>query len=395
MGLDFIPLHIKMLQSELDLRKVRNHRYSLRAFAQFLGIGSSTLSRILMNTQEISISNSQIIIEKLNFSEDQSLLFIASIAEEKRTRASELINNFFENSHSVSSDWILSKSPEMIFVVNKYYQIIYVNDEGAKLYSSTPQELIGLTMRDVGAPEEVVQKLENDIDRTFEEKISLTTEDEFPLETRTLCMEKIIIPIFGKNNNVNAVACHIRDISERKKVESQLRFLVDIGGVLSSSYDYAQTLKVVVEMINSKLADGCFVHIMNDKHDVEVFKVSHKNSIKEEILRDLFTKYPYDENYPGFYHNVFKTGKMQFVPQVDDQILQKFCRNEEHLKSLVSLKANSYMCVPMQAMNKTIGTMTLLRSKGRAPFDLNDTVLVKELCLRSAWTIDCAMKLSR
>lgn len=400
---EFIPLHLRMLQNELADRKQRNYRYSLRAFAQFLGLGSSTLSRIFMNTQEISASNSKLIMDKLNFSEDDRMLFLASIAEEKRKRAFEVITNIFDKNvsddsetefYQISSDWLLSKSPEMIFVVNHLYQCLYVNEEGAKLYRKTPQELIGVTMRDLGIPAKVADALEKNIEKAFNDKCVVKFDDVESAVGGRSWMQRIYIPIFGKNDNVYAVACHVRDITDRKKVESQLKFLVDIGKMLSSSYDYKEKLEKVVDSINEKIADGCFVHIMNEKHEVEVFKVAHKINSKKEILRSIFARYPYEPDYPSFYHQVFKTGKTQFASEVSDELLKQICRNEEHYQQLKELDVKSYMCVPMISVNKVIGTMTLFRSSNEIPFDLNDLTLVKEVCLRAAWNIDCSMKLA-
>lgn len=199
----------------------------------------------------------------------------------------------------------------------------------------------------------------------------------------------------GRNQEVDAVACHIRDISERKKTESQLRFLVDMGEILSSSYDYTITLETVVDKIITQLADGCFVHILNKNHEAEIFKVAHREEEKKVVLSNLFSRFPYDPHFPGFYHKVFKTGKLQFFPRVDEDLLRQFCRNKDHYETLRNLNVYSYLCVPMKAVNKIIGTMSLIRSPGQKPFDQNELSLVLELSTRAAWAIDCSMKLSR
>lgn len=80
------PYHVKVLLQEIDKRKEKNNRYSLRGFAKFLGIAPSTLSRILTNGQELSVSATRKIIKKLHLNEEQRLLFIASVAEEKKLR---------------------------------------------------------------------------------------------------------------------------------------------------------------------------------------------------------------------------------------------------------------------------------------------------------------------
>lgn len=80
------PFHVKFLLQEIEQRKEKNSRYSLRGFAKFLGIAPSTLSRILTNGQELSVGGTKKIMKKLQLSEHEKFLFIASVAEEKKSR---------------------------------------------------------------------------------------------------------------------------------------------------------------------------------------------------------------------------------------------------------------------------------------------------------------------
>jgi transcriptional regulator with XRE-family HTH domain len=80
------PYHIKVLLREIEKRKQKNNRYSLRAFANFLDMAPSTLSRILTNGQELSVSATKKIMKKIQLTEDEKFLFIASVAEEKKLR---------------------------------------------------------------------------------------------------------------------------------------------------------------------------------------------------------------------------------------------------------------------------------------------------------------------
>ncbi len=80
------PYHIKVLLREIERKKQKNCRYSLRGFANFLDIAPSSLSRILTNRQELSVSATKKLMKKLTLTDDEKLLFIASVAEEKKIR---------------------------------------------------------------------------------------------------------------------------------------------------------------------------------------------------------------------------------------------------------------------------------------------------------------------
>lgn len=80
------PYYVKFLLREIERRKSKNQRYSLRGFARHLGIAPSTLSRVLTNGQELSVGGTRKIMKKIDFTERERLLFIASVAEEKKLR---------------------------------------------------------------------------------------------------------------------------------------------------------------------------------------------------------------------------------------------------------------------------------------------------------------------
>jgi plasmid maintenance system antidote protein VapI len=91
MSHDRRPYYRVFLAEELELRKKKNSRYSLRAFARFLGIDAAALSRILNGKQELSIPLGIQVVRKLKLSPEQARPLLASIAEEKAARASMLL----------------------------------------------------------------------------------------------------------------------------------------------------------------------------------------------------------------------------------------------------------------------------------------------------------------
>lgn len=383
---DFKPFHIRMIEQELLRRKLENPRYSLRAFARYLGIGSSSLSRIIKNDQEISPSSSRMIIKKLKFSEEDSLLFLASIAEVKRRKSTAEI-------YDVNLESFLAAAPGLIFVLNRKKQCLYVNEEAAKFYMHTPQEFIGKTLGEMGANSLEADKNSTFVDQVFERKEIIKLEDSVIIKGQARWYERIYVPIYGKENTVQAVSCHIRDISDRKEEEFSVNFLAQAGRILSSSLDYNETLKNIIDLLISDLADGCFIHIKGSEEKVELFSISHKDMEKKSMLEKIFRDYPYDPECPNFYHRVMKEGKSQFNPVVSESLLMRVGRNKEHVEFLSALEAGSYICVPMNTLGKTIGSATLIRSKGRQAFTLKDLELMEELAMRAAWAIHCTMRL--
>ena len=68
-----------ILRIEFQSRKARNQYYSLRAFAQSIGIGSGALSEILNGKRNLGLNKANAIIEKLNFDENEKKAFLNSV----------------------------------------------------------------------------------------------------------------------------------------------------------------------------------------------------------------------------------------------------------------------------------------------------------------------------
>lgn len=68
-----------ILQVEYQSRKARNQYYSLRAFAQSIGIGSGALSEILNGKRNLGLNKAKNIAEHLNFDAGEKQAFLDSV----------------------------------------------------------------------------------------------------------------------------------------------------------------------------------------------------------------------------------------------------------------------------------------------------------------------------
>lgn len=78
-----VPHYREQLLTEFHHRTHRNPRYSLRAFASFLGIDPSALCRIFSGRQEPSSGTCLKLAQKLGLSGDEQLHFLRSAIEER------------------------------------------------------------------------------------------------------------------------------------------------------------------------------------------------------------------------------------------------------------------------------------------------------------------------
>jgi uncharacterized protein (TIGR02147 family) len=72
-------VYIRILQTEFKKRQTKNKRFSLRAFAHFLGLNHSTLSVVMSNQKGLSLAMAKKITDKLALPYHEREMFILSV----------------------------------------------------------------------------------------------------------------------------------------------------------------------------------------------------------------------------------------------------------------------------------------------------------------------------
>ena len=101
---------------------------------------------------------------------------------------------------------------------------------------------------------------------------------EFPAE--------IAISRIGDDESPGFVAC-IRDVSEPKRGQEALQFLVRASDALDESLDLTTTLETIARLVVPDLADGCMVDLLMDNGTIERVASAASDQTYEPILHDL------------------------------------------------------------------------------------------------------------
>lgn len=262
------PFYIKLLLNEIENRKEKNPRYSLRAFARYLGIGPSTLSRILSGRQELSHSACKNLIKKLKFNRDDCVLFIASIAEERKRRAYKLLFNIIEDSDdggpNDSYEWLLSNTPDMMFVFDVKSRCIHANESAAQFFNILPENIIGKKMDQIGMQKDIADKIKDSLNAVFRNPRIEKVEECYEINGDNRCFEITLVPV-GHAQNVRAVACHWRDITEKVSLERLWKTSAQIGEIISSQKDFQKALGIIAQELTEKYCEACIIKLPSKK----------------------------------------------------------------------------------------------------------------------------------
>src|SRR5262249_16879054 len=130
-----------------------------------------------------------------------------------------------------------------------------------------------------------------------------------------------------KNGVVVGASKIARDVTDRKRVEEQADkehrrtvFLAEMGKVLSTSLDYEEPLKSVAALAVPSLADWCAVDIAQDDGEIARLAVTHVDSAKIDLARELRRRYE-DPTAPYSVPQVIRTGVPALISDITDDMI--------------------------------------------------------------------------
>ena len=179
----------------------------------------------------------------------------------------------------------------------------------------------------------------------------------------------------------------IQDISERKRIENEQRFLAEVGPILSSTLDYEDTLRNIAQLAVRDLADFCIVDIVEEVGRVRRLKVLSRDPLKAPIC-NLFMGYPLESSHGPLTGKVLETRQTRFVPLLSPEILASF--GEDSLRALRAADAKSAIATPLLAHGKLVGVITFLSSSGSRLYRPADVHIAEELAQRATLSIENA-----
>lgn len=178
------------------------------------------------------------------------------------------------------------------------------------------------------------------------------------------------------------------DITERKHIENNLRFLTEASAILSSSLDYSQTLNSIAQLVVPDIADWCSIDIIDEKGAVRQLAVAHKDPAKVKWAKELRERQGApDMTESSGIGKVLRTGELEYLPYIPDEVLKVSARSDEDYAIIKQLGLKSAMIVPLRSGKKIYGAITFVSAEQKRQFSEIDLAMAKELANRSSMAI--------
>ncbi|HTK08254.1 MAG TPA: PAS domain S-box protein [Ktedonobacteraceae bacterium] len=206
----------------------------------------------------------------------------------------------------------------------------------------------------------------------------------------TLPVSVSISPIYNREGQIIGASSIAHDITERKLIQAQERFLTRVSKALASTLDYQETLANVARLIVPQLADWFSVDLVNEEGRFELIEVAHKDPEKVRWARALREHYSVDPDAALGTAHVARTGQAELYAEIPDELLVAASRNEEELALARQIGFSSVMTVPLVARGKTIGVVSFVAAESGKRYTERDLALAEEVGRRAGVALDNA-----
>jgi PAS domain S-box-containing protein len=188
---------------------------------------------------------------------------------------------------------------------------------------------------------------------------------------------------------VGGIVANLRDVSDRVRAQTALRFLAEASAILAESLDLEVTLSRVASLAVPHMADWCAVDTVGDDGIVRRVALAHADVEKVRLLEDLEREYPLDQSASFGMPNVLRTGRPEFYPDLNQGA--GATRHDWRYATIMERLGNrSYICVPLAARGRTLGAITLVYADSGRRYDETDLQTALDLARRAALAVENA-----
>jgi signal transduction histidine kinase/ActR/RegA family two-component response regulator len=170
------------------------------------------------------------------------------------------------------------------------------------------------------------------------------------------------------------------DISRLNSGFAKLRFMLESAKILSMKVDFRTWLLEKARLTVPSLADWCAIDVLNERGSLERIAVIHQDKKMTEYLFEFEKRFPTTEKNSSDLYSVIRTGEAQFVPVVTDETIRQGARSPEHLEAMQRLGLKSLMIIPICALGKTLGALSLGYAESGRVYTRDDFAFFQEFC---------------
>ena len=261
---------------------------------------------------------------------------------------------------------------------------VAVNDAAVRQYGHSREEFLQMTVRDILAPEELAALA----DFHWDSSNGIEPWNAGLRRHRRKDGSFLWVEVTGRDVIIGGHRLRLilaNDVTERKRVDDEHRFLAEASAILGSSLDSETTLASLARRAVPELGDWCVIDVVDRQGTPVRVATAAADRADDEVLG----RYPPNPNSPHGVYKVLRTGTSELVPEVSEEMVDRVAWDAEHAQILRNF-VQSYLCVPLRAGNRVLGAMVLVRTTPTPPYGERDLALAEEVARRAGLAVENA-----
>jgi signal transduction histidine kinase len=201
--------------------------------------------------------------------------------------------------------------------------------------------------------------------------------------------ERAYLACDAAGNPVRVVGTTV-DLTERRRIHEEQRFLAQASMILELSMDYESTLPTIARLAVNSVADCCLIGLTGGDGFPPYLTAAHADPRLQPILDDI-VNFAADGAPPGpIRDRVLGGGEAILIRHVPGDALDQLTGDPYLARALGELEPRSAMVIPLSARRKAVGYAVLVSSSPDRIYDEGDLRMGEELGRRLGLSVDHA-----
>jgi len=165
--------------------------------------------------------------------------------------------------------------------------------------------------------------------------------------------------------------------------------LAEVAAALAVTLDCDDMLSRLTPLLVRDLADFCIVDVIDRDRKLQRTNVLHRDPGKMALC-EMFRRLPVDARHARIVSAVVESEQPRLMAEVSPQYIESVAQDDEHLRALRELAAQSLIVVPLLARGEHLGALVLVSTQPSRRYGEEDLRLAVEIARRTAIAIENA-----